>query len=97
MAPGAGFLFGSVIGGKLSDRTVKRHIKLRNGLRLPQDRLNSGISMITVVLPVSTLIYAWTLQEGVGGMAVPIISAFCAGFGLMGTFNSLNTYTAGMT
>ncbi|OKL58257.1 hypothetical protein UA08_06460 [Talaromyces atroroseus] len=94
IAPGAGFLFGSVIGGKLSDRTVKKHIELRNGLRLPQDRLNSGISMIMVVLPISALIYAWTLEEGVGGMAVPIISAFFAGFGLMGTFNSLNTYTA---
>lgn len=47
------------------------------------------------MLPAATLIYGWTLQEGVGGMPVPIISAFFAGWGLMGTFNGLNTYTAG--
>lgn len=96
IAPGTGFLLGSVIGGRLSDRTVKKYIKRRNGLRLPQDRLNSGLSMILGVLPVSTLIYAWTLQKEVGGMVVPIISAFFAGFGLMGVYNSLNTYTAGV-
>ncbi|QKX57623.1 uncharacterized protein TRUGW13939_04741 [Talaromyces rugulosus] len=94
IAPGTGFLIGSVIGGRLSDRTVKKYIKRRNGLRLPQDRLNSGLSMILGLLPVSTLIYAWTLQKEVGGMVVPIISAFFAGFALMGVFNTLNTYTA---
>jgi hypothetical protein len=47
------------------------------------------------MLPAATLIYGWTLQKGVGGMAVPIISAFWGGAGLMGSFNALNTYTAG--
>lgn len=83
------------MGGKLSDRAVKRWIKKRNGMRLPQDRLNSGLITLLVVLPVSTLIYAWTLQEEAGGMAVPVISAFFAGVGLLGTFNGLNTYSAG--
>lgn len=83
------------MGGKLSDRAVKKWIKKRNGVRLPQDRLNSGLITLFAVLPASTLVYAWTLQEGVGGMAVPIISAFTAGIGLLGTFNGLNTYSAG--
>lgn len=83
------------MGGKLSDRAVKKWIKKRNGVRLPQDRLNSGLITLFAVLPASTLIYAWTLQEEVGGMAVPIISAFTAGIGLLGTFNGLNTYSAG--
>lgn len=65
-------------------------------MRLPQDRLNSGLITLIVVLPASTLIYAWTLQQGVGGMPVPVISAFAAGVGLLGTFNGLNTYSAGM-
>ncbi|KAJ5880415.1 uncharacterized protein N7473_011468 [Penicillium subrubescens] len=94
LSPGIGFLIGSVMGGKLSDRAVKRWIKKRNGVRLPQDRLNSGLITLFAVLPASTLIYAWTLQEEVGGMAVPIISAFTAGIGLLGTFNGLNTYSA---
>lgn len=90
-----GFLIGSVMGGRLSDRAVKKWIKKRNGVRLPQDRLNSGLVTLFVVLPASILIYSWTLQEEVGGMAVPIISAFTAGVGLLGTFNGLNTYSAG--
>ncbi|CAI7641059.1 unnamed protein product [Penicillium manginii] len=94
LSPGMGFLIGSVVGGKLSDRAVKKWIVKRNGIRLPQDRLNSGLITLIVVLPASTLIYAWTLQQNVGGMPVPVISAFTAGVGLLGTFNGLNTYSA---
>lgn len=95
LSPGIGFLIGSVLGGKLSDRAVKRWIQKRNGVRLPQDRLNSGLTTLFGVVPISALIYGWTLQEQVGGMPVPIISAFFAGVGLLGSFNGLNTYSAG--
>ncbi|KAE8354636.1 major facilitator superfamily domain-containing protein [Aspergillus coremiiformis] len=93
LAPGAGFLVGSIVGGKLSDRTVRKYIA-RRGFRLPQDRLNSGLITLFAVLPVSALIYGWTLQEEKGGMVVPILAAFFAGWGLMGSFNTLNTYVA---
>lgn len=82
------------MGGKLSDRAVVTWIRKRNGVRLPQDRLNSGLITLFLVLPGGTLIYAWTLQEEVGGMPVPIIAAFFAGLGLLGSFNGLNTYSA---
>jgi len=95
LSPGMGFLVGSVMGGKLSDRAVKKWIVKRGGVRLPQDRLNSGLITLFLVLPIGTLIYAWTLEEGVGGMPVPIIAAFFAAIGLMGSFNGLNTYSAG--
>ncbi|PWY79509.1 synaptic vesicle transporter [Aspergillus sclerotioniger CBS 115572] len=94
LSPGAGFLVGSILGGRLSDRMVKKWIVKRNGVRLPQDRLNSGLITLFLVLPAAALIYGWTLQEGVGGMVVPIIAAFFGGVGLMGTFNGLNTYAA---
>ncbi|KAJ5142210.1 hypothetical protein N7526_003205 [Penicillium atrosanguineum] len=94
LSPGMGFLIGSVLGGKLSDRAVKKWIVKRNGVRLPQDRLNSGLITLFLVLPGATLIYAWTLEEEVGGMPVPVIAAFFAGVGLLGTFNGLNTYSA---
>lgn len=90
-----GFLVGSVVGGKLSDRAVKKWIIKRDGTRLPQDRLNSGIATLFGVLPAAALIYCWTLEEEVGGMAVPVIAAFFAGAGLLGAFNALNTYSAG--
>ncbi|KAF9887020.1 hypothetical protein FE257_010636 [Aspergillus nanangensis] len=94
LAPGGGFLIGSIVGGRLSDRTVRKYIVRRGGVRLPQDRLNSGLITLLGVLPVSALVYGWTLQEQKGGMVVPIISAFFGGWGLMGSFNSLNTYAA---
>ncbi|GKZ37535.1 hypothetical protein AbraIFM66950_009119 [Aspergillus brasiliensis] len=97
LAPGAGFLVGSVLGGRLSDRTVRKYIVKRDGVRLPQDRLNSGLGTLFFVLPAAALVYGWTLQEEKGGMAVPIIAAFWGGVGLMGTFNGLNTYAAGKT
>ncbi|RAL13744.1 putative MFS transporter [Aspergillus homomorphus CBS 101889] len=94
LAPGAGFLVGSIVGGRLSDRTVKRYIVKRNGTRLPQDRLNSGLLTLLGVLPAAALVYGWSLQERQGGMPLPIIAAFFGGVGLMGSFNGLNTYAA---
>ncbi|EED14213.1 MFS transporter, putative [Talaromyces stipitatus ATCC 10500] len=94
IAPGAGFFVGSIVGGRLSDRTVRRYIAKRNGIRLPGDRLNSGLIGLFVILPISLLLLGWGLQEGIGGLALPIVAAFWAGVGLMGTFNALNTYTA---
>ncbi|KAL5338846.1 major facilitator superfamily domain-containing protein [Aspergillus crustosus] len=93
LAPGFGFLVGSLLGGRLSDATVQKYIACR-GHRLPQDRLNSGLIMLFAVLPGAILVYAWTLDQEKGGMAVPIVAGFFGGVGLMGGFNGLNTYAA---
>ncbi|KAK0103102.1 hypothetical protein ONS96_005711 [Cadophora gregata f. sp. sojae] len=94
IAPGAGFLLGSIIGGQFSDHTVQKYMLKRKGVRLPQDRLNSGLLAMILVVPGAALTFGWTLQKEVGGMAVPVIMSFVAGAGLMGSFNGLNTYTA---
>ncbi|KAK9420562.1 putative MFS transporter [Seiridium unicorne] len=94
IAPGVGFFTGSIVGGRLSDRTVRHYIVKRDGVRIPEDRLHSGLVGLFGVLPAAALIFGWTLEKEVGGLAVPIISAFWIGIGLMGTFNSLNTYAA---
>ncbi|KAK6068267.1 major facilitator superfamily transporter [Seiridium cupressi] len=88
------FFTGSIVGGRLSDRTVRHYIVKRDGVRIPEDRLHSGLVGLFGVLPAAALIFGWTLEKEVGGLAVPIISAFWIGIGLMGTFNSLNTYAA---
>lgn len=75
---------------------MRKYIRKRNGVRLAQDRLNSGLATLFGLLPAAALIYGWTLQEEVGGMVVPIIFAFVGGVALMGSFNGLNTYTSGM-
>ncbi|KAG7124947.1 Quinidine resistance protein 3 like [Verticillium longisporum] len=94
LAPGAGFLIGSTIGGRLSDHTVRRYIKKRNGLRLPRDRLKSSFPAIFIVLPLGTLLFGWSLGREVGDWAAPGIGAFLAGLGLMASFSGLNTYSA---
>mgnify|MGYP001148988416 CR=1 FL=1 len=96
LAPGTGFVIGSIVGGNLSDCTVKKYIRRRNGVRLAQDRLNSALVLMFGITSASALIYGWALEMEVGGLAVPILSAFCGGFGLMGCFSGLNTYAAGM-
>lgn len=94
LAPGLGLVLGSIMGGKMSDTTVKLYIK-KKGVRRPKDRLNSGLVGLFVILPAAMLIFAWPLQMGKGGLALPIVSAFFIGLGLMGTFNGINTYMAG--
>ncbi|KAF4496954.1 MFS transporter [Fusarium agapanthi] len=94
LAPGAGFLVGSTIGGKISDVVVKRYMRKRNGQRIPEDRLNSSLVSVLIILPLGTLLYGWSVYHRLGGMALPIISAFIEGFGLMASFSGLNTYAA---
>lgn len=83
------------MGGKISDVVVKRYIKKRNGERRPEDRLNSSLPSILIILPLGTLLYGWSVQQKVGGMPLPVVSAFIEGFGLMAAFSGLNTYAAG--
>ncbi|VZH92380.1 unnamed protein product [Fusarium fujikuroi] len=94
LAPGAGFLVGSTVGGKVSDVIVKRYMRKRNGQRIPEDRLNSSLVSVLIILPLGTLLYGWSVYHRLGGMALPIISAFIQGFGLMASFSGLNTYAA---
>ncbi|PLN83451.1 MFS transporter [Aspergillus taichungensis] len=94
LAPFGGFALGSLAGGVVSDRTTRRYIKKRGGVRLPQDRLNGALPIWLGLLPVSMLIYGWTLDKKVGGMAVPIISIFFVSCGIVVAFNGLNTYCA---
>lgn len=99
IAPATGFLVGTIIGGRYSDMTVRKFIKLR-GERVPEDRLNSGLWAFFLVIPAASLIYGWGMQYCAscaavkGGLALPIITAFLVAVGLLVAFASLNTYCA---
>ena len=95
IAPATGFIVGSLLGGKMSDRAVKRYIAKRDGVRLPKDRLNSGLLYALGILPISLLLFGWSLERRFGGLALPIVAAFWIGAGIMGSSNGLNTYTGG--
>lgn len=95
LAPGMGFLFGSVAGGWLSDRTVKRFLKVRNGLRIPSDRLRDAFKASYLVTPVGTILFGWGLEKHAGGLYLPGVAAAIVGTGYMATFAVVNTYGAG--
>lgn len=95
LSPAAGFLFGTLIGGRFSDHTVRQWIKRRDGLRLPQDRLRSGFASWFLVIPAASLIFGWGIEKHVGGLALPIVTAFFSATGILAAFAGLNTYCAG--
>ncbi|KAF7186995.1 Itaconate transport protein [Pseudocercospora fuligena] len=94
LSPAGGFLAGTLIGGRFSDRTVRRWMQNRNGLRLPQDRLRSGFISWFLVIPAASLIYGWGIEEHVGGLPLPIVFAFFTAAGILAAFAGLNTYCA---
>lgn len=94
LAPGAGFICGSIGGGRLSDYVMVRETARRGGTRLAQDRLNSGLYGFWLVTPAGMLLFGWSLQKEVGGLALPVVAAFLAGVGIMIGYNALNTYSA---
>ncbi|CAI0643515.1 unnamed protein product [Colletotrichum noveboracense] len=92
LAPGCGYLAGTLVGGRYADYTVRRWIAQRHGRRISEDRLRSCIPFIGAVLPGCMLIYGWSVQERVGGIAVPVIFMFLGGVAQLFCFPSLNTY-----
>ena len=91
VAPGAGYLLGTFFGGRWADHIVKKHIKKR-GQRIPEDRLNSCLTAMGVVIPGCMLIYGWSIEKRVGGIPLPVICMFVQGVGQLFCFPSLNTY-----
>ncbi|PVH15163.1 uncharacterized protein CXQ87_003000 [Candidozyma duobushaemuli] len=91
LAPGVGYLIGSFFGGRLADSTVKKWIKKR-GRRVPEDRLRQMVMSLTFYYPGCILIYGWTVDKAVGGMAVPIIFMFLSGLAQTIAFPASNTY-----
>ncbi len=92
LAPGCGYLLGTFFGGRWADWTVKRWIKKRGGVRVPEDRLRSCIPFLGVLMPGCILIYGWAVDRAVGGIPVPVIVLFLQGVGQLFCFPALNTY-----
>ncbi|KAH6692271.1 major facilitator superfamily domain-containing protein [Plectosphaerella plurivora] len=92
LAPGMGYLTGTLFGGRWADRTVRRWIERRSGRRVPEDRLRSCLPFLGAALPACMLIYGWSVQQRAGGIAVPVIFMFLGGVAQLFCFPSLNTY-----
>ncbi|KAL9619417.1 MAG: hypothetical protein Q9160_005928 [Pyrenula sp. 1 TL-2023] len=91
VAPGCGYLLGCLLGGRWADRVVKKWIR-KSGTRVPEDRLRSCLASLGIVLPVSMLVYGWSVDRAVGGVPVPVLAMFVQGVAQLFSFPSLNTY-----
>ncbi|KPM43059.1 hypothetical protein AK830_g3445 [Neonectria ditissima] len=92
LAPGFGYLLGTFVGGRWADYTVKKWIKKRGGVRIPEDRLRSAVPFIGLVIPGCMLVYGWAVDQRVGGIAVPVVAMFAQGVAQLFCFPSYNTY-----
>lgn len=92
LAPGAGYLLGTFVGGRYADYVVKKYIKKSDGKRVPEDRLRSALPFMGLVIPGCVLIYGWSVEENVGGIPLAVIVLFLQGVAQLFCFPSLNTY-----
>ncbi|KAF2710917.1 MFS general substrate transporter [Pleomassaria siparia CBS 279.74] len=91
IAPGCGYVIGTFFGGRWADHIVKKYIRIR-GHRVSEDRLRSSLVAMGCVIPACMLIYGWSVEKRVGGIALPVIMMFLQGVAQLFCFPSLNTY-----
>ena len=91
IAPGCGYLVGTFVGGRYADYVVKKYIAIR-GHREAEDRLRSCLVFLGGVIPACMLVYGWSVEKRVGGVALPVVMMFLQGVAQLFCFPSLNTY-----
>jgi len=92
LAPGCGYLVGTFMGGRYADFMVRKWIKKRGGVRVPEDRLRSALPFMGVAVPGCILIYGWGVDKNVGGIPLAVVMMFLQGVAQLLSFPSLNTY-----
>ncbi|POS70685.1 hypothetical protein DHEL01_v210921 [Diaporthe helianthi] len=92
LAPGAGYLLGTFVGGRYADYVVKKYIRKTGGKRVPEDRMRSAVPFMGLVIPGCVLIYGWSVEKNVGGIPLAVIVLFLQGVAQLFCFPSLNTY-----
>ncbi|KAL1921080.1 uncharacterized protein VTP21DRAFT_11715 [Calcarisporiella thermophila] len=85
---GVGCVFGSVVGGRLSDYFVRK----RAGDVVPEDRLGWHVwAGSFLFVPAGALVYGWLLDT-VSIVFLPLIGHFFVGLGIMLVFTGISTY-----
>ncbi|GAA6052771.1 hypothetical protein NBRC10513_006828 [Rhodotorula toruloides] len=94
LAQGVGNATASRYTGRYADWTLKRWLKRRGGVYVPEDRLYAALIGGGVILPCSVLALGWVLDKGTGkvGLAFAVILLFIDGIGLMCVLTPSNTY-----
>jgi multidrug resistance protein len=88
---GLGFMTSLILVARISDVTVVRMTKANNGVFEPEMRLPACI-FFACFIPISFFWYGWAADKGVHWI-VPILGLMPFGFGMMGIFIPIQTYT----
>ncbi|KAL3468950.1 major facilitator superfamily domain-containing protein [Aspergillus californicus] len=92
LAPGIGYILGTLGGGRWADYTARRRFNRRGKIFVAEDRLYAAVPFMGIVIPTSMLIYGWSVDAEFGGLAVPIVFMFTQGVAQLFCYPSLNTY-----
>ncbi|CAI2189299.1 367_t:CDS:2, partial [Funneliformis geosporum] len=90
LAPGGGYMIGSLLGGKWSDFVLAKAKRKNNNISYPEMRIHS-VWFGAFLLTLSYTTYGWFVQANLH-IAFPIISLFVGGISVLIIFNSTATY-----
>ncbi|GES63290.1 MFS transporter [Aspergillus terreus] len=76
LAPGVGYMLGTLGGGRWADYTARKRYEQRGKIFVAEDRLYAAVPFLMVVLPMCMLIYGWSVEKAFGGIVVPIVFMF---------------------
>ncbi|GAA5876347.1 hypothetical protein JCM8547_008889 [Rhodosporidiobolus lusitaniae] len=94
LAQGLGNVTAARFTGKSADWVLKRWLKKRNGVYVPEDRLRATLFGLAIFLPGTVLSLGWVIERvgGKVGLAWAIILLFLSGASLMSVLAPLNTH-----
>ena len=91
-----GYLIGSIVGGRWSDRVFNREARKNNGVEVPESRFQENVWTGCILLPIGLLVYGWTVQYGENVFAC-LAGTFVFGIGIMLAFSSSTTFLVDAT
>lgn len=90
LAFGIGNMTGSLVGGRLSDRVLKRLTAKNGGKSTPEMRLKASFSGMPLMIA-SFLVYAWTMDFKTH-IAGPVVALFFGGFSILFVYSNTLAY-----
>ncbi|KAK9236524.1 major facilitator superfamily domain-containing protein [Lipomyces kononenkoae] len=88
---GFGYVLGSLVGGRWSDRILQRAVKKNNGKMVPEARLAENMLTAGVIVCAGMILFGWTAAKHLFWF-VPTIGTFLFGFGSLIIFTSTLTF-----
>lgn len=90
LAFGIGNMTGSLVGGRISDRVLKRLTARNGGKSTPEMRLKAAFSGMPLMIA-SFLVYAWTMDFKTH-IAGPVVALFFGGFSILFVYSNTLAY-----